>query len=156
MIFDALNQNRSLDAAAQAAKDTRPRVDVANEASKKTSEGKGAQETALSKGRKRMASSETQARPLPRPSLEGFVNSPSAHIAFNNTGYTNPSLQKQRYQKTNVQEFVNNKKNMFSSMKTLDSGIMDRAMTSLNYTNRSSSGSSSQRISDIVRTNNTF
>jgi hypothetical protein len=163
MIFDAINQNRAFTEAAQRAKDTSPRIDKAKEASKKISKGEGAEDVALTKGesnlnksRKRIASSSVQLKSIGRPSYEGLMYSSSAEISMNDSGYLNQKIQKSRYGQNKIQEFVNQKDAMFSSVKSLNSGIMGAKSSMLNYTNRSASGSSSERILMINRINNTF
>jgi len=163
MIFDAINQNRGLTEAAKRAKDTSPRVDKAKEASKKISEGKGAEDVALTKGesdlnrgKKRIASSSVQLKSIGRPSYEGLMYSSSAEISMNGSGYLNEKIQQSRYSENKVQEFVSQKDKIFSSISSMNSGIMNSRSSMLNYTNRSASGSSSDRISMINKINNTF
>jgi len=164
MIFDAVNQNRTLVEAAQKNKDTSPRIDKAKEASKKISEGKGAEDVALTKGesdlnrgKKRIASSSVQLKSIGRPSYEGLMYASSAQISMDNSGYLNEKIQQSRYGENRVQEFVNQKDKIFSSInKSMTSDIMGSRSSMLNYTNRSASGSSSDRISMINRINNTF
>lgn len=163
MIFDAINQNRALTEAAQRAKDTSPRIDKAKEASKKISKGEGAEDVALTKGesslnrgKKRIALSSVQLKSIGRPSYEGLMYASSAQISMDNSGYLNEKVQQSRYGQNKIQEFVNQKDAMFSSINSVSSGIMNARSSMLNYTNRSASGSSSERISMINRINNTF
>jgi len=163
MIFDAINQNRALTEASKRAKDTSPRIDRAKEASTKISKGEGAEDVALTKGesdlsrgKKRISSSSVQLKSIGRPSYEGLMYSSSAEVSMNNSGYLNQKVQQSRYGENKIQEFVNQKDKMFSSINSMSSGIMGSRSSMLNYTNRSASGSSSDRISMINRINNTF
>jgi hypothetical protein len=151
---DIISQNKELSSAGNTPKDTSPRLekamqDSASVPSLKNSEGN------VTQGKKKIAHSATSAvKTSGRPSYEGYMNSSSAHISMNDSGYANKSIQKARYKENSTQNFVNNKDNFLSSLTNIPaSGIINRH-TSTNSSGIFAEGSSSRIISNMINNNN--
>jgi len=154
MIFDAGYQNKTLSEAGKTPKDTSPRLDQANRQSKDVSASKGDGDSSVNKGKRRINQSSGTVIQHGRPSYEGLMSSSSAHITMNNSGYLNKNMQTSRYSENAVQkQTMSRDMGSIPSISSLTSGIMSRANNS-NYSGFTSLGSSSDRISKVIRNNN--
>ena len=154
MIFDAKSQNEQLSQAGKTPKDTSPRVEKAMDESQKVTTGKETRNTSVDTG-KRTISSSANRKSGGRPSFEGYMNSSAAHISLNGTGYAKKEIQKSRYSDTATNKFLETKSQLFPSSNM--AGVLNKNIGSqnlTNYTNFSQSGSSSSKISGIIKNNN--
>ncbi len=150
---DIISQNRELSNAGKTPKDTSPRLEKANQDSASVPSLKNPNGNINENKRKISNSARSAVITSGRPSFEGYMNSSSAHISINGSGYSNRSVQKARYKENNTQKFVENKNNLLSSLRTnSSSGIINRHFES-NSSGVFSEGSSSQRISNILNNN---
>lgn len=150
---DIISQNRELSNAGKTPKDTSPRVEKANQDSASVSSSKNPNSNINENKRKISNSARSAVITSGRPSFEGYMNSSSAHISVNGSGYSNRSVQKARYKENNTQKFIENKSNLLSALKTnSSSGIINRH-SEFNSSGVFSEGSSSQRISNILNNN---
>ena len=154
MIFDAQSQNEQLSQAGNTLKDTSPRVEKAINESKKVTTKKEPGNTALDTG-KRTISSSINRKSGGKPSFEGYMNSSSAHISLDNTGYAKKEAQKSRYSETPTNKFLETKNQLFpsSNISNIPNGNIGSGNVT-NYSNFTQSGSSSNIISGIIRNNN--
>jgi len=148
---DVVSQNKNLSEAGKKRIDTSPRVEKSINDSASVSSNNRQENTTENKQRIN-ASSKTITSA--RPSYEGYINSSSAHISFNNVGYLNKSIQKNRFQQNPTQKAFDNKDAMLSSIKNMESSAIMKRHTEYNYSNVYSKGSSSQLIKNMIDYNN--
>lgn len=150
------NSNSRLADAAKARPDTRPRVDASKSQAQKVSEPKKSDEvvngTRTQQAKKALGSESKKGRPN-RPSYEGLMNSRSAHIQVNKTGYDNQKHQKARNN-------IIAKKNMPMNIKQVSSAKMPSSLRKSaiinNYSKTSFSQSTKSSMDKMLKTDNYF
>jgi hypothetical protein len=146
MIFGAGDQNKRLSSAAGRPKDTSHRKENANTYSAKISSSKSSAAKTVGESKTTVRKSNSDKL---RGSYEGLQHSSSTVLQMNGVGYDNKSLQNARYNKNQISH--NNHRFNFN-MSPIDKNysIMD------NYSSMSATGSSSNKISNIVKNNMMF
>jgi len=148
MIGSVVEQNKSLSSAAKSPKDTSHRNDQSNTYSAKVAAG-SSRGSDLITGDPKINKNiiKTSAKKI-KGSFEGLDVNSSTVLQFNGSGYDNPSVQKARYGVKPSHTSSNNFKNSLTLNKNYS--IMN------NYTSMTVQGSSSSRLSDIVKNNMMF
>ena len=149
---DIVSQNKELSAAGKTPKDTSPRVDKALNDSASVSSSKNPQSD-LSINKAKIAESTARITKA-KPSYEGYMNSPSAHISMNNSRYLNTRVQKARYKEKPIQKFVENKNNLLGSFNNQQNSAIINRHVGYNSGSLFEENSSSQRIAGIINNNN--
>jgi hypothetical protein len=146
MIFGAGDQNKRLSDAASRPRDTSHRKENADNYSAKISSSKSSPTKAVGESKNNIRQSNSDKL---KGSYEGLQHSSSTVLQMNGRGYDNKSLQKARYNKNQISH--NNHRFNFN-MPPIDKkySIMD------NYTSSSATGSSSNKINNIVKNNMMF
>lgn len=148
MIGSVVDQNKSLSGAANSPKDTSHRNDQSNKYSAKIAAG-SSRGSDLITGDPKLNKNiiKTSAKKI-KGSFEGLDTGTSAVLQFNGSGYDNPSVQKARYGNKPTHTSSSSFKNSFTLNKNYS--IMN------NYSSMTTQGSSSNRLSDIVKNNMMF
>ena len=145
MIGSIVAQNKSFSDAAKTPRDTSHRSEEAKKYSAKVSSQRPAQRVAASKEQVSQASASTGSRP--KGSFEGLMHSSSTMLQFNGAGYSKKSLQAARY----------SKKESFKPSPVAGSFTSDKRYSIMNnYSSMTSDGSSSDRLSAIIKNNSLF
>lgn len=132
MIFGADQQNKNLSDAAKKRIDTSPRTKTSNALAAKISSSKsdGSQQGSVVH-QSRSSLSESKPDPI-KGSKEGLMDGSSTTIQMSGDGYDNPSIQKARYEKTEIgfKQNINliNKINLTNKK----SGIIDNQSSKFN------------------------
>jgi hypothetical protein len=154
MIPDISQQNKQLSDAGKTPKDTSPRVEKAVDESKKVTTGKDTTNTAVDTG-KRVISNSKDRKMGGKPSFEGYMKSSSAVISMSNTGYLNPGMQTSRNSTTPTNSFLLRKDEIFAKNPSNNLGAYNNSASRItNYSKFTETGSSSDRISGIIKNNN--
>jgi hypothetical protein len=147
MILGASNQNKNLSSQGLKPKDTSHRVTRVNKYSAKIAKSQRGE-----KANVESAQTATVRRPSDKikGSYEGLDRGKSTVISMNGSGYDNPTNQQARNEKINRQNVP------MSSRSEIDFNSSSQSSIINNYTGMTMQGSSSDRISKIVKTNNYF
>jgi len=147
MILGASNQNKNLSSQGLKPKDTSHRVTRVNKYSAKIAKSETGEKANVEN-----AQSAVPRRPSDKVkgSFEGLDNSKSAVINMGGSGYDNPTNQKAR----NIK--LNEERKVLSSRSDMDFNSSSQSSIINNYTGMTMQGSSSDRISKIIKTNNYF
>jgi hypothetical protein len=146
MIFGAGDQNKKLSSAAGRPKDTSYRKQNADAYSGKISSSKSSANKTIGESKATVRKSNSAKL---KGSYEGLQNSSSTVLQMDGVGYDNKAIQNARYNKNQVSH---NNENFNFNMAPVDKNysIMD------NYSSMSATGSSSNKISNIVKNNMMF
>lgn len=147
MILGASNQNKNLSSQGLKPKDTSHRVTRVNKYSAKIAKSETGEKANVEN-----AQAVTSRRPSDqvKGSYEGLDRGKSTVINMNGSGYDNPTNQQARNEKLNRQNVV------LSNRSDMDFNSSFRSSIINNYSGTTMQGSSSDRISKIIKTNNYF
>lgn len=147
MILGASNQNKNLSSQGLKPKDTSHRVTRVNKYSAKIAKSETGEKANVENSQ-----SAVPRRPSDqvKGSYEGLDRGKSTVINMNGSGYDNPTNQQARNEKLNRQNMV------LSNRSDMDFNSSSRSSIINNYSGTTMQGSSSDRISKIIKTNNYF
>jgi len=147
MILGASNQNKNLSSQGLKPKDTSHRVTRVNKYSAKIAKSETGEKANIENPQ---AALPTRPSDKVRGSYEGLDKGKSTVINMDGSGYDNPTNQQARNEKLNKQNVV------MSTRSDMDFNLGSKSSIINNYSSMTMRGSSSDRISKIIKTNNYF